>query len=108
MFRRSSINVQFCSRSSLFCKIVKMEIFGLIENMSLFACPHCGEAIELFGSGGGQKTAAEAGITFLGKIPFDPKMVTSGDSGTSFQEEYKASPVTKAFADIADVMAASI
>jgi ATP-binding protein involved in chromosome partitioning len=94
-------------KSINFCKIVNVEIFGLIENMSLFACPHCGESIELFGSGGGEKTAAEAGITFLGKIPFDPQMVACGDSGTSFQEQYKTSPVTKAFADIADIMAAS-
>jgi Mrp family chromosome partitioning ATPase len=95
-------------KSINFCKIVNMEIFGLIENMSLFACPHCSETIELFGSGGGERTASETGITFLGRIPFDPKMVSCGDAGTSFQEQYKESPVTKAFADIADSMAKSI
>jgi len=92
-------------KSINFCKIVKMEIFGLIENMSSFACPHCGEILDLFGSGGGEKTANAAGIKFLGRIPFDPKMVSCGDSGTSFQEQYKDSPVTKAFTEIADNMA---
>ncbi len=92
-------------KSINFCKTVKMEIFGLIENMSSFACPHCGEILDLFGSGGGEKTANAAGIKFLGRIPFDPKMVSCGDSGTSFQEQYKDSPVTKVFTEIADNMA---
>lgn len=92
-------------KSINFCKTVKMEIFGLIENMSSFACPHCGEILDLFGSGGGEKTANATGIKFLGRIPFDPKMVSCGDSGTSFQEQYKDSPVTKAFTEIADNMA---
>jgi ATP-binding protein involved in chromosome partitioning len=91
-------------KSISFCKTLKMEIFGLIENMSGFACPHCGEVVDLFGSGGGEKTARTAGITFLGKIPFDPQMVSCGDKGISFQEEYKDSPVTKVFADTADIM----
>lgn len=92
-------------KSINFCKTVKMEIFGLIENMSGFSCPHCGENIDLFGSGGGEKTAAASGIPFLGKIPFDQKIVSCGDSGTPFQEKYKDSTVTKAFADVADKMA---
>ncbi|PQP33849.1 hypothetical protein C6A37_10815, partial [Desulfobacteraceae bacterium SEEP-SAG9] len=58
-------------KSINFCKTVKMEIFGLIENMSGFACPHCGELVDLFGSGGGEKTAVAMGVNFLGKIPFD-------------------------------------
>jgi ATP-binding protein involved in chromosome partitioning len=62
-------------KSINFCKTVKMEIFGLIENMSGFSCPHCGEMIELFGTGGGEKTANQMGVRFLGRIPFDPQMV---------------------------------
>ena len=95
-------------KSISFCKTLKMEIFGLIENMSGFACPNCGQLIELFGSGGGEKTANATGIKFLGRIPFDTKMVSCGDSGTSFQAQYKDSPVTKAFVDVADNMAKHI
>lgn len=91
-------------KSINFCKTVKMDIFGLIENMSGFECPHCAKMIELFGSGGGEKTASAAGIQFLGKIPFDLNVVACGDSGTCFQETYADSPVTKAFADVADKM----
>jgi len=94
-------------KSISFCNVVKMEIFGLIENMSGFNCPHCSEMIDLFGSGGGEKTARTAGIKFLGKIPFDLDVVACGDSGTSFQNKNKNSPVTKVFADIAKIISAS-
>ena len=89
-------------KSINFCKTVKMDIFGLIENMSGFSCPHCGEMIELFGSGGGEKTATAMGIDFLGKIPFDPKMVACGDTGACYQEVHSDSAVTTAFAEVAD------
>ena len=91
-------------KSINFCKTVNMDIFGLIENMSGFSCPHCGEMIELFGSGGGEKTAAKMGIHFLGKIPFDPKMVVCGDTGACYQEVHGDSAVTTAFAEVADEM----
>jgi Mrp family chromosome partitioning ATPase len=89
-------------KSINFCKTLKMEIFGLVENMSGFACPHCNEMIDLFGTGGGEKTAREAGVRFLGRIPFDQNVVACGDEGASFQEKYEDSQVTRAFADIAE------
>ena len=95
-------------KSISFCNVVKMEIFGLIENMSGFNCPHCSETIDLFGSGGGEKTAQTAGIKFLGRIPFDLDVVACGDSGTSFQKKNKNSPVTKAFTNIADLLSINI
>nr|WP_275950256.1 Mrp/NBP35 family ATP-binding protein [Desulfonema limicola] len=91
-------------KSINFCKTVKMNIFGLIENMSGFSCPHCHQAIDMFGTGGGERTAKDAGINFLGRIPFDPKLVTCGDSGTSYQEAYKDSPVTTAFDNVTKLM----
>ena len=91
-------------KSINFCKTVKMEIFGLIENMSGFSCPHCGEMIELFGTGGGEHTANQMGVRFLGRIPFDPKMVACGDSGVCYQESHIDSAVTKAFTDVAETM----
>ncbi len=91
-------------KSINFCKIVKMEIHGLIENMSGLYCPHCGKMIDLFGSGGGEKTASQMGIRFLGKIPFDLKMVACGDSGICYQESHRDSAVTQAFRDVAQTM----
>ena len=84
-------------RSINFCKTVNMQVFGLIENMSGFVCPHCGKAIDLFGSGGGSRTATAMDIPFLGRIPLDAKMVKCADAGESYMEKYPNSEVTKAF-----------
>jgi ATP-binding protein involved in chromosome partitioning len=89
-------------KSINFCKTVKMEIFGLVENMSGYTCPHCGKEIDLFGTGGGEGTATASDIGFLGRIPFDPKMVKCSDTGVSYQNSYKDSPITKTFGKIAD------
>jgi Mrp family chromosome partitioning ATPase len=88
-------------KSINFCKTVKLEIFGLIENMSGLSCPHCGEMIELFGSGGGERTAQEMGIPFLGRIPFDSNVVACGDSGACYQDVHTNSAVTRAYGDVA-------
>ena len=94
-------------KSINFCKTVKMPVFGLVENMSGMVCPHC-DCIDLFGSGGGERTAAQMGIPFLGKVPFDPEMVACGDAGISIQEQHPDSPVTSAFQAIADRLMASL
>jgi hypothetical protein len=60
--------------------------------------------IELFGTGGGEKTANQMGVRFLGRIPFDPKMVACGDLGVCYQESHSSSAVTKAFTDVAEMM----
>jgi Mrp family chromosome partitioning ATPase len=91
-------------KSINFCKMVKMEIFGMIENMSGLNCPHCGEPIDLFGAGGGERTAKEMGIRFLGRIPFDPNVVACGDSGACYQKVHHNSAVTKAFTDVAQTL----
>ncbi len=95
-------------KSINFCRVVNTSIFGLIENMSGLACPHCGETLNLFGCGGGEKTARDLGIPFLGRIPFDPRVVSCGDSGTSFMEQYQDSPVTKVFSAIAEKLMALV
>lgn len=91
-------------KSISFCKTVNMEVFGIIENMSGFPCPHCDETIDLFGSGGGEKTAQVSGLTFLGRIPFDPNVVSCGDTGTCYQDAHADSQVTKAFDEVTDKM----
>ncbi len=92
-------------KSINFCKKIQRELFGLIENMSGYVCPHCGKAVDLFGMGGGEKTATQFGIHFLGRIPFDPRLVKAGDEGYSYQDKYKDSPAAAAFSRIADTLA---
>ncbi len=88
-------------KSINFCKTVKMGVFGLIENMSGFVCPHCQAAVDLFGTGGGERTAQLMQVPFLGAIPFDPQVVACGDEGISLQEKNPESAVSQAYQAIA-------
>lgn len=69
-------------KSITFCRQVNMGIAGIVENMSGFTCPHCGQKIDIFKSGGGEKAARELNLPFLGSLPFDPAIVVAGDDGT--------------------------
>jgi ATP-binding protein involved in chromosome partitioning len=60
---------------------VKTSILGIIENMSYFVCPHCGESTDIFGSGGGERTATRHGVPLLGRIPLEPAIRQGGDQG---------------------------
>ncbi|MEW5908345.1 MAG: Mrp/NBP35 family ATP-binding protein [Thermodesulfobacteriota bacterium] len=102
------ISLSDVRKSINFCRTVKMDILGIVENMSGFKCPHCSQTITLFGSGGGEKTACDMGLKLLGKIPFDPRLVVCGDKGISYQEKYVDSEVTKAFSQIAEKMSVPI
>ena len=84
-------------KSINFCKNVAMPVVGIIENMSGYACPKCGEVTDLFGKGGGQKTALEMNVPFLGDIPIDPLFVVSGDRGTPYMMEGTDSPSSQAY-----------
>jgi ATP-binding protein involved in chromosome partitioning len=68
-------------KSINFCRQLKMKMIGVIENMSGFQCPHCGENIGLFGGGGATRMAEEMDVPILGEIPIDPVMVDLGDKG---------------------------
>jgi ATP-binding protein involved in chromosome partitioning len=83
-----------------FCNAVSLPVAGIIENMSGFVCPRCGERIDLFKKGGGRALADEMNVPFLGSIPIDPEIVTSGDAGMPFVDTHEQHPAGKAFADI--------
>ncbi len=80
-----------------FARKLNLNVVGIIENMSGLICPHCGRKIELFKEGGGEKTAKEMGVPFLGRVPIDPKIVQSSDSGKAFILENPESEASKAF-----------
>jgi len=61
---------------------VNTRILGVVENMSGLSCPHCGEVVDVFGSGGGERLAAEMKLPFLGRIPLDPAVRRAGDDGS--------------------------
>ena len=91
-------------KSINFCKTVTLPVFGLIENMSGLVCPHCEAPMDLFGTGGGEKTALTMGIPFLGRIPFDPRMVECADNGESYLDRYPDGEVAQSYKAIAEKM----
>jgi ATP-binding protein involved in chromosome partitioning len=87
---------------------IKQQMIGVIENMSDFPCPHCGESISLFGTGGGEATAARLSqllggdVPLLGKIPFNSELRTGGDSGVPVVLAEPTSPAAIAISAIVD------
>jgi ATP-binding protein involved in chromosome partitioning len=80
-----------------FARKLNVPVLGIVENMSGFVCPHCGKSTDLFKTGGGEKAAKEMKVPFLGRIPIEPEIVTSGDEGKPFVWEQKESSVAKIF-----------
>ncbi len=83
-----------------FARKLNLNIVGIIENMSGLTCPHCGKKIDLFKKGGGEKTAQEMGVPFLGRVPIDPDIVQSSDTGKPFILENPDSEASKSFMSI--------
>ncbi len=82
----------------------KMEIaeIAIVENMSGLICPHCGKAIDLFGSGGGEEEAKLLSVSFFGKIPIDPTARAAADNGRPIVLQAPDAKISLAFASIAE------
>ena len=76
-------------------------VLGIIENMSYFICPHCGERADIFGHDGAKQTAENMGETFLGAIPLEPEIRRTSDAGTPIVAANPDSPHTAAYREIA-------
>jgi Mrp family chromosome partitioning ATPase/predicted Fe-Mo cluster-binding NifX family protein len=87
-------------KSIRFCHKVNMPVLGIIENMSGFVCPDCGKTHDIFKRGGGEKTAAEWNIPFLGRLPIDLAVVAAGDSGQPMN--HLTGPVKNSMENIVD------
>jgi ATP-binding protein involved in chromosome partitioning len=83
-------------------------VFGIIENMSYFICPCCGERTEIFGHGGANEAADELGLDFLGEVPLHSQIRAGGDSGTPITVSDSDSPQAEAFRRIAERVAAKL
>lgn len=91
-------------KSINFCKTVKMDIVGVVENMSGFVCPNCNEKVDIFKNGGGEEIAREFDLPFLGRIPMDPRVVIAGDDGKPYLSSDEKSPATAAFDEIVNAV----
>ncbi len=83
-------------------RTINVPILGIIENMSTFTCPHCGEQSHIFSHGGVIKTAERLGVPFLGEIPLNMALREASDSGTPLLSATTDTPEAKAFLDIAE------
>lgn len=94
-------------RAGMVAKETSQRIAGVIENMSGFPCPHCGEVVDIFGSGGGQKVAnvltssLGAEVPLLGRIPFDVRLREGGDSGAPLAVAEPTAPASEVLRGIA-------
>ncbi|HET9519758.1 MAG TPA: Mrp/NBP35 family ATP-binding protein [Candidatus Limnocylindrales bacterium] len=87
-------------------KRLSVPILGIVENMTAFICPHCGEATEIFGRGGGERFAEQHGIDFLGGVPLDITVRQGGDVGVPAVAQREPGPAARALTAVAGAVAA--
>jgi ATP-binding protein involved in chromosome partitioning len=83
-------------------------VLGLVENMAGYVCAQCGSLGALFAGPGGEHTATQCGIPFLGRVPFDPRLAAAADQGRAFVLEHAESPAGRALREIAGRLVAGI
>jgi len=91
-----------CRRAVNMAKKLNIKHIGIVENMSGFICPKCGEELDFFGTGGGKKMAEEMEVTYLGHIPMEKENRECGDAGTPIVLKYPKSKTAEAFFNIAE------
>lgn len=77
----SDVSLQDARKAIEMFRQVKVDILGIVENMSHFVCPHCHHDIDIFSTGGGERTAKQFNVPFLGKVELDPDIRKGGDTG---------------------------
>ena len=96
----SEVSEDVVKKAVVFSRQMNVPVIGIVENMSGFTCPKCGEEINILGAGGGERIAKDLNVPFLGKIPIDPKICEEADKGVPFVVGHMDSPAAKAFKDI--------
>jgi ATP-binding protein involved in chromosome partitioning len=97
----SDVSLQDGRKAIEMFRQMKVDLIGVVENMSYFVCPHCNHEIDIFSRGGAEKTAKQFGVAFLGAIQLDPELRKGGDTGKPTVLEGENSPHAKALFDFA-------
>jgi ATP-binding protein involved in chromosome partitioning len=92
---------------NMFAK-VNVPVLGIVENMSMFICPKCGEQTDIFGHGGARSEAERLGCDFLGEIPLDVAIRVTSDSGQPITASEPDGPHAEAYRDLASAVLAKI
>jgi len=77
----SDVSLEDARKAVHMFRQVRVEVLGIVENMSYLVCPHCQKRVDVFSYGGGKRTAAEMGVPFLAELPLDPAVRAGGDTG---------------------------
>jgi ATP-binding protein involved in chromosome partitioning len=104
----SDVSLQDARKAIEMFRQMKVDIVGMVENMSYFVCPHCQHEIDIFSRGGAEKTAKQFDVAFLGNIQLDPELRKSGDSGKPSVLEGENSPHAKSLYDFARKVVARV
>ena len=91
----SDVSLQDARKAIEMFRQMKVDIVGMVENMSYFVCPHCKHEIDIFSRGGAKKTAKQFDIAFLGSVELDPEIRKSGDGGVPAVLQGEDSPHAK-------------
>ncbi|HKD45809.1 MAG TPA: Mrp/NBP35 family ATP-binding protein [Candidatus Angelobacter sp.] len=97
----SDVSLQDGRKAIEMFRTARVDILGLVENMSVFVCPHCHQEIDIFSKGGVARTAQQFGVPFLGSIELDPDIRKGGDTGKPSVLEGENSPHAKSLYDFA-------
>jgi ATP-binding protein involved in chromosome partitioning len=97
----SDVSLQDARKAIEMFRQMKVDIVGMVENMSYFVCPHCQHEIDIFSRGGAEKTAKQFDVAFLGNIQLDPELRKAGDSGKPSVLDGESSPHAKSLYDFA-------
>ena len=97
----SDVSLQDARKAVEMFRQMKVDIVGVVENMSYFVCPHCQHEVDIFSRGGAEKMAERFGVSFLGNIELDPEVRKSGDGGTPVVLEGENSPHAKSIYEFA-------
>jgi len=87
---------------------MNVPILGIVENMSAFACPHCGELTEIFGRGGAERLAKDEQLEMLGRVPLEMAVRQGGDAGIPVVAQREAGPAAVALKLVAGAVAARL
>src|SRR5713226_4009977 len=97
----SDVSLQDARKAIEMFRQVKVDVVGMVENMSYFVCPHCNHEIDIFSRGGAEKTAQQFNIAFLGAVQLDPDIRKAGDTGKPTVLEGEGSPHAKSLYEFA-------
>jgi ATP-binding protein involved in chromosome partitioning len=97
----SDVSLQDARKAIEMFRQMKVDVVGVVENMSYFVCPHCEHEVDIFSRGGAEKMAQQYGVSFLGNVALDPEVRKSGDGGTPVVLEGENSPHAKSIFEFA-------